>query len=276
LPAQAAEQIDPLVKNVRELLDRPIPPDTKKELEKQWKALDKAAAELRKALANADPALVKQAEAEVDDIRASASGTVRGKHGVAVGGGNAAQLARANFQKASEMVRGWAAARTPISIDGLQKINEVLGAGLDNNGGTPGEVRKKEVMTTTSTGAPNPYLPTKAVTGELAAAVAWYQANRAKLKGPDLAAKMYQRLVSIHPFMDANGRTCRLAMDWVLQSHGLPPAAMQGDDEINVAVFALDKIAGRPSVAPGQAEQAVVAGIKRTIEVMKRVIQQAK
>lgn len=95
------------------------------------------------------------------------------------------------------------------------------------------------------------------------------------MKGPDLAAKMYQRLVSTHPFMDGNGRTCRLAMDWVLQSHGLPPAAMQGE-EVNVAVFGLDKLAGRPSVEPGHAEQAVVAGIKRTIDIMKRVIQQAK
>ena len=274
-PAQVAEQLDPLVKNVRELLDRPIPPETKQELEKQYKALDKAAADLRKAIANADPALVKQAEAEVDAIRVSASGTAQGKHGVAVGGGNAAQLAQANWQKASAMVRGWAAAKVPISIDGLQKINETLGAGLDNNGGAAGEVRKRDVMTMTATGAPNPYLPSKTVPGELAAAVAWYQSNRTKMKGPDLAAKMYQRLVSIHPFMDGNGRTCRLAMDWVLLSHGLPPAAMQGE-EVNVAVFGLDKLAGRPSVEPGHAEQAVVAGIKRTIDIMKRVIQQAK
>ena len=274
-PAAAAEQVDPLVKNVRELLDRPIPPDTKKELDKQYQALEKAAAELRTALAGADPALVKKAEAEVDAIRISASGTAQGKHGAAIGGGDAAKLARENFQKASQMVSGWAKAGVQISIEGLQKVNEALGKGLDNNGGTPGEVRKQDVMTMTATGAPNPYLPSKTVPGELVAAVAWYQANRTKLKGPALAAQMYQRLVSIHPFMDANGRTCRLAMDWVLESHGLPPAALQGD-EVNVAVFGLDKIAGRSSVAPGHAEQAVVAGIQRTIDVMKRVIREAK
>lgn len=274
-PAAGADQVDPLVKNVRELLDRPIPPDTKKDLDKQYQALEKAAAELRTALAGADPALVKKAEADVDAIRISASGTAQGKHGAAAGGGDAAKLARENFQKASQMVSGWAKANVPISIDGLQKINEVLGKGLDNNGGTPGEVRKQDVMTMTATGAPNPYLPSKTVPGELVAAVAWYQANRGKMKGPALAAQMYQRLVSIHPFMDANGRTCRLAMDWVLESHGLPPAALQGE-EVNVAVFGLDKVAGRSSVAPGHAEQAVVAGIQRTIDVMKRVIQQAK
>jgi hypothetical protein len=95
------------------------------------------------------------------------------------------------------------------------------------------------------------------------------------MKGPALAAKMYQRLGSIHPFMDANGRTCWLAMDWVLQSHGLPPAALQGD-EVNVAVFGMGPMAGRDSVGPDHAEQAVTAGIRRTIEVMKRVLSQAR
>jgi Fic family protein len=150
------------------------------------------------------------------------------------------------------MVKGWATSGVPISVAGLQKINEVLGAGLDHNGGMPGEVRKKEVMTEAPGGAPNFYLLPKTVPGELAAAVGWYEANRTKMKGPALAAKMYQRLVSIHPFMDANGRTCRLAMDWVLQSHGLPPAALQGD-EVNVAVFGMDPMAGRDSVGPDHA-----------------------
>lgn len=37
------------------------------------------------------------------------------------------------------------------------------------------------------------------------------------------AAFLYQGLVSIHPFRDANGRTARLAADWVLARSGYPP-----------------------------------------------------
>ena len=37
------------------------------------------------------------------------------------------------------------------------------------------------------------------------------------------AAWIYQNLVAIHPFQDANGRTSRLAADWVLSRSGFPP-----------------------------------------------------
>lgn len=37
------------------------------------------------------------------------------------------------------------------------------------------------------------------------------------------AAWVYQRLIGIHPFHDANGRTCRLAADWVLARSGFSP-----------------------------------------------------
>lgn len=37
------------------------------------------------------------------------------------------------------------------------------------------------------------------------------------------AAWIYQKLLAIHPFQDANGRTCRLAADWVLARSGFPP-----------------------------------------------------
>jgi len=37
------------------------------------------------------------------------------------------------------------------------------------------------------------------------------------------AAWVYQRLVAIHPFQNGNGRTGRLAADWVLARSGFPP-----------------------------------------------------
>jgi Fic family protein len=35
-----------------------------------------------------------------------------------------------------------------------------------------------------------------------------------------LAAEMHERLVTIHPFIDGNGRTSRLVMNLVLLQHG--------------------------------------------------------
>jgi Fic family protein len=44
-----------------------------------------------------------------------------------------------------------------------------------------------------------------------------------------LAAEMHERLVSIHPFVDGNGRTSRLVMNLILQKHGYTIANLKGD-----------------------------------------------
>lgn len=44
-----------------------------------------------------------------------------------------------------------------------------------------------------------------------------------------LAAEMHERLVSIHPFVDGNGRSSRLVMNLILQKHGYTIANLKGD-----------------------------------------------
>lgn len=46
----------------------------------------------------------------------------------------------------------------------------------------------------------------------------------------ELAGRVYQKSVSIHPFSDGNGRSCRLLADFVLIKAGLLPAAIQSED----------------------------------------------
>lgn len=60
----------------------------------------------------------------------------------------------------------------------------------------------------------------------------WYNEQRAK---PDhnpilLAAQLEQKLVSIHPFIDGNGRVSRLLMNWSLESEGQPPSILEDPD----------------------------------------------
>ena len=52
-----------------------------------------------------------------------------------------------------------------------------------------------------------------------------YHANESTMNPIELAATFQRKMVTIHPFANGNGRTTRLIMDYILQLHGLPPAA---------------------------------------------------
>lgn len=56
---------------------------------------------------------------------------------------------------------------------------------------------------------------------------AWCSANRDVMDPVEFAALAQRHLISIHPFVDGNGRLSRLVMDHALQSRGLPPALVR-------------------------------------------------
>lgn len=57
----------------------------------------------------------------------------------------------------------------------------------------------------------------------------WYESNRESLHPAQLAAEMHARLVSIHPFIDGNGRTARLVMNIILLQNGYPITIIASD-----------------------------------------------
>jgi Fic family protein/DNA-binding XRE family transcriptional regulator len=57
----------------------------------------------------------------------------------------------------------------------------------------------------------------------------WYEINKNKLHPVILAAEMHERLFTIHPFIDGNGRTCRLVMNLILLQKGYIIANIKGD-----------------------------------------------
>ncbi|MCK6544741.1 Fic family protein [Myxococcota bacterium] len=63
---------------------------------------------------------------------------------------------------------------------------------------------------------------------------AWVRANEGKLPAAELAAEVHFRMVSIHPFMDGNGRTSKLMADLVLARAGVEaPVWRKGDVLVN-------------------------------------------
>jgi Fic family protein/DNA-binding XRE family transcriptional regulator len=59
----------------------------------------------------------------------------------------------------------------------------------------------------------------------------WYEAHKNQLHSVVLAAELSERLVTIHPFIDGNGRTSRLIMNLILLKNGYVIANIKGDAE---------------------------------------------
>jgi len=65
----------------------------------------------------------------------------------------------------------------------------------------------------------------------------WYDINKTILHPVVLAAEMHLRLVTIHPFIDGNGRTSRLLMNLILLKHGYVIANIKGDLNSRMAYY---------------------------------------
>lgn len=65
----------------------------------------------------------------------------------------------------------------------------------------------------------------------------WYQAHKKDLHPVVLAAELSERLVTIHPFLDGNGRTSRLLMNLILLKNGYVIANIKGDAESRMSYY---------------------------------------
>ena len=89
-----------------------------------------------------------------------------------------------------------------------------------------GRYRRVQVMIKGSSHMPpQPFMVSK----EMEDFFIWYETNKNSLHPVILAAEMHDRLVTIHPFIDGNGRTSRLVMNLILLQHGYIIANIKGD-----------------------------------------------
>ncbi|MEX1000798.1 MAG: Fic family protein [Crocinitomicaceae bacterium] len=73
---------------------------------------------------------------------------------------------------------------------------------------------------------PQPYLVEK----QMEDVFEFYRDNHLKIHPIVLAAEMHERIVSVHPFIDGNGRTSRLMMNLILLMNGYTIAIIKGED----------------------------------------------
>ncbi len=147
------------------------------------------------------------------------------KEGITISGKSIHEhLEAINHHEAIEILYEWVKGDLPFNERLLLQIHGLILRGIDR--ANAGIYRKLEVRITGSEHVPpQPYLVPKLMEDYFL----FFQKNAAILHPVILAAEMHERLVSIHPFIDGNGRTARLVMNLILLSHGYPLVILKGD-----------------------------------------------
>jgi Fic family protein len=145
------------------------------------------------------------------------------QEGVTVSGkGLREHLEAKNHPAAIEFVEGLS--RREIEESSVLEVHRLLFEGIDGNAGAYriGQVR--------ITGADFLHPRPDVIREQVSELLAWLHENPDELRPIELAAVFHHRLVSIHPFLDGNGRVTRLLMNCVLLKHGYPFAVVLNND----------------------------------------------
>jgi Fic family protein len=148
--------------------------------------------------------------------------------GLTVGGKSLQEhLEASNHAYALDWVRELAAKPNSVpSENELLQLHSLILRGIDDE--HAGCYRGVTVMISgSSVVLPNPFK----VPELMEELIAWLAKTRT-LHPVELAAEAHYRLVTIHPFIDGNGRTARLLMNLILISHGYPPAIISKRDRL--------------------------------------------
>ncbi len=137
------------------------------------------------------------------------------------------QLEAVNHAKAVEFIKHLSTIRKShqfITQNDILDIHKIILTGIDDN--WAGKYRNTEVFIRGSNAEfPLPHL----VPLEMSKFIDWLEGQQ-DINPVQIAADAHYRLVTIHPFIDGNGRTTRLLMNLILQIHGYPMTVIRNED----------------------------------------------
>lgn len=162
--------------------------------------------------------------------------------GIAIGGKSLRELYEVvNHKKAYQYVKD--CIKEGLTLD--EKIVKDIHALLMENILTGGIYRREEVVISGASHTPpagnDMYAQIKNFYVELA--------EKSSLNGIELAAWTHAEFVRIHPFLDGNGRTSRLLMNYQLLKNGFLPVSVAKEDRLDY-YNALDKYAAGGDLQP--------------------------
>lgn len=158
--------------------------------------------------------------------------------GITISGKNLTEhLEAINHYEAVEYIQELVQSKTELSDRILKDIHALVLRGIDKE--NAGKYRNVNVKI-----AGSRFMPTDSVKviDEMENYFKWYSENKYSLHPVILSAEMHEKLVTIHPFIDGNGRTARLIMNLILLQNGFTIANIIGTNENRLKYYnALEK-----------------------------------
>ena len=159
--------------------------------------------------------------------------------GITIGGKSMREhLEAINHSEAIDFIEDLVTGREDFNKRTLLEIHRLILKSIDNE--NAGKYRTVPVSISGSRHEPpQPYLLDKMMEDYFI----HYEHQKKRLHPVLLAAEMHERLVSIHPFIDGNGRTSRLVMNFILLKHGYTVTSLKGDLNSRMAYYkALEEV----------------------------------
>lgn len=147
--------------------------------------------------------------------------------GLTIGGKNLQEhLEAANHAKAFDWIMNFVKSdSSQITEKDIVRIHEIILKGIDDE--NAGHYRRVAVRISGSlTILPNPLKVPDLMANFVD------RLNKSIVHPVEIAAQAHYQLVTIHPFVDGNGRTARLLMNLILMMHGYPPAVIMMKDRL--------------------------------------------
>jgi Fic family protein len=159
--------------------------------------------------------------------------------GITIGGKSLNEhLEAINHKEAIALIQDLVLNKTELNAYRLKQLHQLILKGIDNR--NAGKYRNVPVRISGSSHIPpEPFMIEKMMEDYFL----FYELHKTKLHPIILAAEMHERLVTIHPFIDGNGRTSRLVMNLILLQNGYTLANVKGDFSDRMNYYqALEKV----------------------------------
>lgn len=141
-------------------------------------------------------------------------------------------LEATNHQKALVRLKEMVAERDPVSERGLLDLHELILRGINDT--YAGRYRDVPVRISGSRHVPPNPAKVPALMEDL---FVWFAEHAGEEHVIHAAADLHLRLSQIHPFVDGNGRVCRLAMNLHLLKHGYPLTVIRSENNRRVDYY---------------------------------------